>query len=40
MGGRECVPGGFKELCHGVVAFEGYINVCVLEEVGEFSDLW
>jgi hypothetical protein len=31
MGGTGCVPGGFKELCHVVVAFEGYINVCVLE---------
>jgi hypothetical protein len=40
MVGRGCVPGGFKEFFLGVVAFEGYINVCVLEKFGDFSDLW
>jgi hypothetical protein len=39
-GGRGCVPGGFGELCDAVVAFEGDINVCVFENIGDFSDLW
>jgi hypothetical protein len=35
-----CVPVWFQELGRGVVAFEGNINVCVFEEVGNFPDLW
>jgi hypothetical protein len=39
-GGRGCVPGGFRELCSGVVAFEGDIYICVFENVSDFPDLW
>jgi hypothetical protein len=38
-GGGVCVPGGFSELCDCVVAFESDIDVCVLENIGDFPDL-
>jgi hypothetical protein len=36
----DCVPGGFGQLCDSGVAFEGNIDVCVLENIGDFTDLW
>jgi hypothetical protein len=39
-GERGCVPDEFRELCNGAVAFEGDIDVCVFENVGDFPDLW
>jgi hypothetical protein len=39
-GGGGCVPCGFSELCDGVVAFEGNVDICVLENIGDFFDLW
>jgi hypothetical protein len=39
-GGGDHFPGGFSELCDGVVAFEGDIDICVLENIADFPDLW
>jgi hypothetical protein len=40
VGGGGCYPGGFGELWDVVVAFEGDTDIGVLENIGDFTDLW